>query len=416
MLVRAADQGSAPPTPQEWRQLGARLRAAREASGFTQENAAEFLQVSRPTVSQIEAGKTRLDSLTLRQLATLYRRPIESFFGPTEPRAATDDLVMKKVAGLAPTDRAVVTQFLQFCRNLAFVRRLLGRTRRERASSRPIGTRARKYAAEVAAKEERDLLGLADAPIGERLFDLLETLGLAVYRAPLNDPRLSGLLVNHPEAGPVIFVNASQSRWRQVFTAAHEFGHYLFHRSDQPVACRIFTLAGKQEALDITAEEFVNAFTSEFLMPEDGIKRLLVEMGAASDRLNPEDVVRLQRHFGVSFQAMLYRLLRLRLLSEVDVQRMKEETRPVALAWKLGYMLDSDEFGEPEVDELDLARRFPREYIALVLEAFDRREISNGRAAELLELNRGAFDRFYRVLRRASGPRAAEEDLEHVVA
>lgn len=399
----------------DWQQLGARLRAAREAAGFTQAEVAGLLEVSRPTVSQIEAGKTRVDGLMLRQLATLYRRPLEWFFGPAQPPDRTDELVMNKVAQAPPADRATIAQFLQFCANLAFVRGLRGRPRKERAASRPLGPRARKYAAEVAAIEERDLLGLGDAPIGDRLFDLLETLGLPVYRAPLTDPRISGLLVNHPEAGPVIFVNASQYRWRQVFTAAHEYGHYLFHRSEQPVACRIFVPEGPDEAVDVTGEEFVNAFASEFLMPEDGIKRLLVEMGAASDRLSPEDVVRLQRHFGVSFQAMLYRLMRLRLLTEADVQRMKAETRPVALALRLGFSVEPDEFGEPEDDELDLAKKFPREYVGLVLEAFDRGEISNGRAAELLELNRGEFDRFSRLLRRAEDRHRVEEDLGRVV-
>lgn len=399
----------------DWQELGARLRAAREAAGFTQEEVAGLLAVSRPTVSQIEGGKTRVDGLMLRQFATLYRRPLDSFFGPAQPPDRTDELVMNKVEPLPPADRATFARFLQFCRNLAFVRGLLGRSRRERPGLRPLGPRARKYAAEVAAIEERDLLGLGDAPIGDRLFDLLETLGLAVYRAPLADSRVSGLLVNHSEAGPVIFVNASQYRWRQIFTAAHQYGHYLFHRSEQPVACRIFAPDGHDEAMDVTGEEFVNAFASEFLMPEDGIKRLLVEMGAASDRLGPDDVVRLQRHFRVSFQAMLYRLLRLRLLSEADMQKMKAETRPVVLAWRLGFFVESDEFGEAEHDELDLAEKFPREYIGLVLEAFDRGEISNGRTAELLELNRGAFDRLFRVLRRAANQRRVEEDLDHVV-
>lgn len=399
----------------DWQELGVRLRAARETAGFTQEEVAGLLGVSRPTVSQIEGGKARVDGLMLRQLATLYRRPLDSFFGPAQPPDRTDELVMKKIGQLPPADRATVARFLEFCRNLAFVRGLLGRSRRERPALRSLGPRARKYAAEVAAIEERDLLGLGDAPIGDRLFDLLETLRLAVYRAPLADSRVSGLLVNHPEAGPVIFVNAAQYRWRQVFTAAHEYGHYLFHRSEQPVACRIFVPDRQDEAVDVTGEEFVNAFASEFLMPEDGIKRLLVEMGAASDRLGPDDVVMLQRHFGVSFQAMLYRLLRLRLLSEGDVQKMKAETRPVLLAWRLGLSVEPDEFGKAECDELDLAQKLPREYIGLVLEAFDRGAISNGRAAELLELNRGAFDRFRRALREAADRHRAEEDLGRVV-
>lgn len=398
-----------------WEALGARVRAAREAAGFSQEAAADVLGVSRPTVSQIEAGKTRIDSLTLRQLATLYRRPLTSFFAEEAAEAfATDELVLAKVQDLPPSDRARIARFLTFCRDLAALRRLLGRSRRPLPARRPLGPRARKYAAEAAATEERARFGLGDAPTGERLFELLEALRPPVYRARLHDPRVSGLLVNLAEAGPVIFINAAQYRWRQIFTAAHEYGHFLFGRSDQPVACRIFT--AEREDLDVTGEDFVNAFASEFLMPEDGIKRLLVEMGAASDRLGPEEVVRLQRYFGVSFQAMLYRLLRLRLLSEADVHRMKQEVKPVVVAWQLGYPVEADEFGAQGEDEPDLTQRLPREYIALVLEAFEGGRISNGRAAELLELNRGAFDRFLRLARRQGQPQPVEEGLEHVVA
>jgi triosephosphate isomerase len=70
-------------------------------------------------------------------------------------------------------------------------------------------------------------------------------------------------------------------------------------------------------------------------------------------------------------------------------------------------------FGETDEDDFDLAKKFPREFISLVLEAFERGEISNGRAAEMFELNRGAFDRFYRLLSHAKAPE--EEGLENVV-
>jgi len=374
---------------------------------------AELLEVSRPTISQIEGGKVRIDSLILRRLAALYRKPLDYFFGVPEPTGLVDELVLKKLADLPSSDRSAVAAFLEFARNLAFLRHLLKRPPRAVPPARPIGPRARKYAAEVAAMDERARLGLGDAPLGERLFDLLETVGLPAYRARLKDRRVSGLLVNHPEAGPLIFINASQYRWRQVFTAAHEYGHFLFHRSDQPVACRIFAPDG--EPVEVTGEDFVNAFASQFLMPEEGIKRFLVEIGAASNRLGAVEVVRLQRYFGVSFQAMLYRLLRLRLLSEEDVERLKGETRPVAVAWRLGYPLESDEFGEPDHGELGLAQKFPHEYIAMVIEAAEREEISRGRAAELLELERAAFDRFYRRLRHATRSQPTEEGLEDVV-
>lgn len=398
----------------DWEALGARLQAAREAAGFTQEEIAEQLGISRAAVSQLEAGRTRLDSLTLRRLATLYRRPIESFFDEELAEESVDELVLAKIRALPAKDRAVISRFLEFCTNLAFLRRELERPSKVPPPPRPLASRARKYAAEAAATQQRAELGLGNAPVGERLFELLEAVGVPTYRARLEDPRVSGLLVNHPEAGPVIFVNASQYRWRQVFTAAHEFGHLLFHRSHQPVACRIFDGAGDDE--DVSGEQFVNAFASEFLMPEDGIKRYLLEVGAESGRLEAEQVVRLQRHFGVSFQAMVYRLLRLRLITDGDVRKLTTETRPVVLAWQLGYAIEADEFGESPEAELDLTTRFPREYIALVLDAFEQRRISNGRAAELLELERAAFDRLYRMIRRAGQLQKSEEGLEHVVS
>lgn len=408
----------------DWQALGLRLRQAREAAGFTQQEAADGIGVSRPTLSQIEAGRTRVDSLGLRKLSTLYRWSLDAFFqgesqatGPSAlPVSRVEELLRERLAGSPATDRAVLAHFLEFCQNLAFLRKLLERPPKAPPPPHDLGPRARKYAAEAAATEERGWLGLGDSPVGERIFDLLDDLGVPTYRTALQDDRISGLLVRHPAAGWVIFINAAQYRWRRVFTAAHEFGHLLFHSPDQLVACRIFD--PNQESEDVTAEAFVNAFASEFLMPENGVKRFLKEIGAATDRLGAEEVVRLQRYFGVSFQAMLYRLQRLRLMSEVDVQTLKEGTKPVALAWRLGYQPDADEFRltDSDEDESSLVQRFPREYLALVFEAFGSGRISNGRAAELLQLDRGEFDRFYRWLSRKAHDQTRDERLEHVVA
>jgi Zn-dependent peptidase ImmA (M78 family)/DNA-binding XRE family transcriptional regulator len=394
-----------------WETLGARLRQAREDAELTQDDVAGYLDISRPAVSQIEGGRNRVDSLTLRRLATLYHRAMESFFDEQPTGPDIGDRLFETVGALSVHDRGTLTQFLEFCTSLGSLRKLLGKPPSRVIGTKPVSPRARKYAAEALAVEERGLLGLGQAPVGEALFDLLEAVGIPVYRSPMEDSRISGLLVNHPDAGAVIFVNSRQYRWRQVFTAAHEFGHFLVHQTEQPVACRIFERERRRG--EGTGEEFVNAFASQFLMPSDGIKQALIEMGAGSEKLAVEDIIRLQRRFGVSFQAMLYRLLRLRLISESDVEALKQDVKPVSLAWHLGYSVEPDEFGATDEDDFDPAKKFPREFISLVLEAFERREISNGRAAEMLEMNRGAFDGFYRVLSHAKTPE--EEGLENVV-
>src|SRR5258708_30714997 len=61
--------------------MGARLRQAREFLGLSQESVAEALGVPRASISTMESGRRKVSSLELRELARLYRRPLEWFYG-----------------------------------------------------------------------------------------------------------------------------------------------------------------------------------------------------------------------------------------------------------------------------------------------------------------------------------------------
>ena len=66
--------------------LGQRLREAREALGLPQSAVADHLDIPRPSVSEIEAGKRKVTFLELKRLAALYRRPIAYFSGRSRRR------------------------------------------------------------------------------------------------------------------------------------------------------------------------------------------------------------------------------------------------------------------------------------------------------------------------------------------
>lgn len=53
-------------------QIGERLRLAREQAGLSQGQAARKLDLHRPTVSEIEAGRRRLGAEEITQFAKLY--------------------------------------------------------------------------------------------------------------------------------------------------------------------------------------------------------------------------------------------------------------------------------------------------------------------------------------------------------
>ncbi|WP_209305262.1 helix-turn-helix transcriptional regulator [Blastococcus sp. CT_GayMR20] len=103
--------------PNEQQAVGARLRAARETLGLTQEDVAGALGIQRTSVIAMEAGKRNVSALELRRLARLYRRSVAWILGEEEESAQTpeeDRALYRATAELSPEDKAQVLRFAQF--------------------------------------------------------------------------------------------------------------------------------------------------------------------------------------------------------------------------------------------------------------------------------------------------------------
>ncbi len=99
--------------------LGERLREAREYLGFSQEDVATFLGVSRSALSLMETGQRKVDALELKKLAGLYKRPIGYFTGEeVEEISFGADVkhLARKVSELSPDDREELGRFADFLR------------------------------------------------------------------------------------------------------------------------------------------------------------------------------------------------------------------------------------------------------------------------------------------------------------
>ena len=104
--------------------LGVRIKEAREYRGFSQEEVAKYLKVSRSAVSLIESGTRGLDVMELHQLVTLFGCAIEELSGKRVPAANTQleepesiKMVARATAALSPEDRSEVLRFVQFLQN-----------------------------------------------------------------------------------------------------------------------------------------------------------------------------------------------------------------------------------------------------------------------------------------------------------
>ena len=103
----------------EREQLGARLKAAREYRGFSQEDVATYLAIPRSAVSLMETGDRRVDTLELSKLARLFECSIEELAtgGGANVEPESIRLVARAAAKLSEADRAEVVRFAHLLSN-----------------------------------------------------------------------------------------------------------------------------------------------------------------------------------------------------------------------------------------------------------------------------------------------------------
>jgi transcriptional regulator with XRE-family HTH domain len=107
------------PASDGWVELGLRLKNVREYLNLSQQYVAQRTGIPRSAVSDIERGVRKVDSLELKKLAGLYRRPV-GFFLDEDPGASPGDYAIAALArmlsDLGEKDRHAVQQFAEFLR------------------------------------------------------------------------------------------------------------------------------------------------------------------------------------------------------------------------------------------------------------------------------------------------------------
>jgi Zn-dependent peptidase ImmA (M78 family)/DNA-binding XRE family transcriptional regulator len=363
-------------------ELARRLRLARTGVGLSQDAVAAELKVPRPTISQIEAGRRGVSSLELMKLAKLYRRPLSAFFEDDFDLNYSEDplTVLYRATALRSEDREVVAGFEVMCRNYSYLEELLGL-----AGEIPLpdfsnfGEPRNKIEAirqgEQVASEERRRLGIGDDPI-RNVFELLESQGIRVFVRELHESSISGLFMYGRTIGPCILINGKEHRNRLAFNAAHEYAHVLLDRKLQARASSTTQQIGHPEEDNEFLEVRANSFAAAFLLPASGIERFLWDRGMTrrtKSSLQVVHVLYLQRAFGVSYQAALYRLQNLGWLTRAQREGLAKY-HPDKLGQELGIHDDGDKY----------LAVYPLRYVYLALEAHRQAKITVEKLADFI--------------------------------
>lgn len=363
--------------------LGSQLLAGRDLAGYSQDEAAAAIGVSRAMLSYWESGKRRPSDGQMLALARLYRVSMTDLLADRPLAVRADEAKMmfrSAVTGLSPFAKRGLGAFIDFLDAYARLATVVGLDLRGMRQS-PFGVVRGFEGPEDArrkAEEVRAHLRLGLGPIGDMDW-VCELLGVTVYRGPLGpnlEKTISGAFFNHPEVGFSILVNLQMTPGRRRFTLAHEVGHALFHSDKEK-----FVVSGPNRG---PRERFADQFAGEFLMPTEGIRRALEEHLVSPRISDPADVVHLQRFFNVSYITALVRLRQTNIITQKQLEDFKD-VHPVIFAQALGYEVSDEEF-EPDVDRWRV-RRFPPRFLRLLRHALGDGVVSPGSVAELLEVS-----------------------------
>lgn len=148
---------------------------------------------------------------------------------------------------------------------------------------------------------------------------------ITIVKYPMSS-RISGMCTKEKE-DIIICINSTTSYGRQRFTLAHELYHVLYEEDMQRVICDMSMSDDKSES-----EKEADQFASYLLMPYDA----LLEYEYDKTKWNLEKVIDAQQFFQISHQAMLYRLVCDKLISDESANEYKTIMVSIEAA-KLGY-------------------------------------------------------------------------------
>lgn len=184
--------------------------------------------------------------------------------------------------------------------------------------------------------------------------------------------RLSGICIRDGK-NKIIGVNSNATYGRQRFTIAHELYHLFFHEDFKSIVC--FT---DLEMNKDSHEKEADMFASYFLAPYEALSYFIKnKLGKEKQELNIEDVVKIEQNFGISRQAMLWRLINDGYLNQTKADTMK--TGVIHSARRLGY---DDKLYTPTPEDKQYAT-FGK-YIKLAEELKNKDAISHGKYEEIL--------------------------------
>lgn len=347
---------------------GKRIRHARLMKGYSMQQLADRpgVEVTKQSIHKYESGQSRPSHKVLRRLAHALDVKIDYFYRD-EP-LEMDEIQFRKLSSLRKKEqnRIIETARDQLERYLE-LERLLGLESNVNNPIRDWIVHDEEDVEEV-ARRLREAWQLGTDPL-HNLTELLEDQGIKIIWIDADDDfdgastwiqnRIPVIVLKRPFIEPD---NNNLDRYR--FTLLLELGHLLLQIADDNLHHR-------------TLEKWCNRFAGAMLLDQSALR---TEMGTAKRKqLGLQELAAIKQQYGISIQAIVYRLRDLNIISDSAYQQF----------WKFvsQYGLKKDESSVAVYEGPEEALRFNQ----LISHAVAEQQISVSKAAELKGISVAEF-------------------------
>ncbi len=355
------------------RMLGQRIAEARKARGATQQDVADFLDVSRPTYIAIEKGERTSSPDEVRKLASFLGRRVHELVRPGEPVIELQPHLRAVAGKMKAGDADALNAGIDALQRLAEDYREL-----DRLLNAPLpfdyppvvdlsGRIDPAELAESVSVKERQRLGLGDQPV-INLRSLLEwDVGLRIFywELPAN---IAGMYAYTPDLGCCILINRNHPAEQRRASMVHEYGHLIVDRYQPGID--YLSYPGRKPANERFAEQFALCF----LMPTSSVRKRFQEIVTTTGDFQVADLCRLSHFYFVSVEAMALRLEQLSLMPKGTWRALKESGLAPRQAQAMLELPSQPVSNQP----------YPERYKFLAVQAFEQGKISQGQLGRFL--------------------------------
>lgn len=321
--------------------LGAAIKAARDGLRMTQGDLAEAAGFnSAQIVSDIERGKRDVKAFELVRIARALHLPLEMLLGgeDQEDEGPAEPVRVLWRRAEVPRDDRKDAQLRERASRYALLEEWCGEPPAERLPDVHLDPRNPRdlnyHRAGALAEQIRGQLDLGRVPAESLERALATRFGVKIFYDALGTGGTSSAACvrDDDSFGSAILLNADEAPWRRTYSLAHELFHLVTWSGVAAAwAEDVGSDPARQPAWFDMVEKCANSFAAALLLPAEALvselsARRRSPEGPLAAALRPDDYAYVAHAvFGVSLDALLWRLVNLEKLSHEQRKALAED-------------------------------------------------------------------------------------------